>query len=307
MKDPIYERFIAWYESINQNKSGSVFSPHKPLAILWALAGVLKGKRSITYNDDREALEDLIWSQTNLKSRPNCLQPLWRLCNDSNNIAVWTSLPKFPELNKSGDVPTGFANSSNFQAGFSDEFYTWLSNNRDITQQLIMHIIDDNFAESLHPEILDSLGMGEITPSVVESERIITTISKVKRDPNFPKLVMSAYDFRCCVCKLKLSLYNKPVPLEAAHIKWKAQGGEGSVHNGLALCPTHHYTFDKGIWTVGLDYELILSERVIIDSKHDTFFKPYVGHSVIETLMDDRFVPNEANILWHQKSIFKSA
>ena len=307
MQDPIYERFIAWYESINQNKSGSVFSPHKPLAILWALAGVLKGKRFISYKQDREALEEMVWSQTNLKSRPNCLQPLWRLCNDSIDIAVWTSLPRSPELNKSGDVPTGYAATNDFKAGFSDEFYTWLSHNKDVAQQLIMHIIDDNFADTLYGEILESLGMGDISPIVVKNERIITTISKVKRNPNFPKLVMAAYDFRCCVCKLKLSLHNKPAPLEAAHIKWKAQGGECSIHNGLALCPTHHYTFDKGIWSIGANYEVLISDKVIIDSKNDTFFKPYIGKSVVETLMEEKHMPSLQNIEWHQKSIFKSA
>ncbi|STE88777.1 putative restriction endonuclease [Escherichia coli] len=41
------------------------------------------------------------------------------------------------------------------------------------------------------------------------------------------------------------------VALEAAHIKWKQQGGPCEIPNGLALCAIHHKAFDKG--SIGLD------------------------------------------------------
>lgn len=240
-----------------------------------------------------------------MKSAPNCLQPMWRLKNDSKKINVWDTLPAAPELNKSGDIPTGYAKEKQFKVGFSDSYFTWLSNNKPATQYLIEHIITDNFSETLIEDILTTLGIDDLSPQLVTNEVIEQTVKKTKRDPNFPKEILNLYDNQCCFCKLKIRLNLKPLNMEAAHIKWKARGGDCTKDNGLSLCPTHHLTFDRGVWTLNENYEIVISEQALINTQHDVFFTAFKGKSIADSIMDKSYLPNQKNLEWHRKSIFK--
>lgn len=297
------DNFVKWYSNINKNKFGDSYSPHKPLTIIFALTKILKNERWIDFVSEGEQLKALIEHYNNRKSPPNCLQPLWRLCNDSKHLPFWTASPSLP-LNAAGDINPGDARANNFKAGFSDEAYAWLEANKPIVQYLIGWIIEDNFSETLTEDILSDLGLDQIQPQLVEPELVTTTITRIRRDPAFPIKIMQAYDYRCCVCHLKFHHKNRPFAMEAAHIKWKARGGECSVGNGLSLCPTHHYTFDKGVWTINMDYEFELNPEVIIDAKNDVYFKRFEGTSITTALLDPKYAPTRENIEWHRKNIF---
>lgn len=297
------DQFFNWYSKINQNKFRDSYSPHKPITILFALSKVLKGERWIDYVTERERLESIIGSVS--KTSPDSLQPLWRLLNDSKAQPFWVVTPKDFIPNKSGDIPIGQAKEKKLQAGFSDEIYNWLRSDKTTTQLLIDYILEDNFPETLTDELLQMLGVDEIILETVEPERSQAFVSRIKRDPLFPKKVMQAYDFRCCFCHLKLFLNHSPLPLEAAHIKWKARGGECLESNGLSLCPTHHYTFDKGIWSVDQNMTIILNPKAAFDTKSDRFFSDFIGKSITLTIIDHKFLPKEENLDWHRKNIFR--
>ena len=297
------DQFITWYSKINQNKFRDSYSPHKPITILFALSKVLKGERWIDYLTERNQLESTIGSVS--KTYPDCLQPLWRLLNDSKVHSFWVVTPNDLSPNKSGDIPVGQAKEKKLQAGFSDEIYYWLKGDKTTTQLLIDYILEDNFPETLTDELLQKLGVDEIVLEAAEPETTKAFITRIKRDPLFPKKVMQAYDFRCCFCHLKLFLNHAPLPLEAAHIKWKARGGECLENNGLSLCPTHHYTFDKGIWSVDQNMNIVLNSKAAFDSKTDRFFTEFKGKSITATIIDKKFLPREENLEWHRKNIFR--
>lgn len=300
------DQFLDWYNGINQNRAQGVYSPHKPLTILFMLSKILRSnERYIDYNQDRDDLEKLIWSFTNKQSRPNCLQPLYRLFNDNRDVAVWEVAPKNINLNQAGDVPTGFARDNQFKAGFSEKFHQWFKNNRASTQQIIKYLMDDNLAETRIGEALIGLHLNELEPEVTESP--LEQVTRKRRDPNFRPLVLSAYDNKCCFCGLNIKLNFNPVNMEAAHIKMKSQGGACDIKNGLALCPTHHSTFDRGIWTLNQDnLEIELSPRVTIDERSDIFFRPYEGKSIEDKIVDKSLLPDPKNIIWHRKNLFVS-
>lgn len=299
------DQFIQWYSNINQSKNRETYAPHKPLAILFALSGVLHGKRWISYNEDREKLEELIGNFTKFQSKPNCLQPLWRLTNDSKKLPFWTTQPTDLLVNASGDIPASQAREKNFQAGFSTEVYQWLAQDKKISQFLIGEIIEDNFPETLHETILEILNIFELKPEIETQEYVESKIVKVKRDPHFPKKILQLYDNRCSFCGLKIYLNHSPLSMEAAHIKWKARGGECDEYNGLSLCPTHHYTFDRGLWTLKDDYTIDISQNALIDSKSDVFFSPFIGRSIADYILDLTLLPDVGNIRWHHENILK--
>ncbi len=300
------EKFIKWYSNINQAKALGSYAPHKPLTIMYALVNAINGKRWIRYTEDRKSLEKIIAENTKFSSRPNCLQPLWRLTNDSKKIPLWEAIPKTPKLNKSGDISSGEAVAIKFKAGFSEEFYSWITEDISRAQYLISELLKDNFPESLHSGILEMLGVFDLiaNPSPLDLQK--TKVSQIKRDPKFPPKVLALYDNKCAFCGLKISfINNEHLSMEAAHIKWKKYGGECSPENGMALCPTHHYTFDRGIWTIKDDYQIKLSENIILDKSNDVFFEPYINKDITRHLLDSSFAPALENLTWHNSYILK--
>lgn len=299
------DQFIQWYSNINQSKHRQTYAPHKPLTILFALSGVLYGKRWISYTEDHERLNGLIGNFTKFKSGPNCLQPLWRLKNDSKKFPFWAILPTDLIVNASGDISTTQATEKHFRAGFSEEIYQWLSADRKITQFLIGEIIEDNFPDTLHETIMEMLGIFELRPEIVTPEHIESKLVKIKRDPLFPKKVLQLYDNRCSFCGLKIYLNHSPLSMQAAHIKWKARGGECDERNGLSLCPTHHYTFDRGLWTLNDDYTIDFSPNAMVDSRSDVFFSPFIGRSIADYILNEALLPDIGNIRWHHENILR--
>lgn len=82
-------------------------------------------------------------------------------------------------------------------------------------------------------------------PSVDNKIRLRRTVSALVRDARFRGLVLRAYDWRCSMCNLGLSL------VEGAHI-YPASAPESNddVHNGIALCANHHLAFDRYLLAV---------------------------------------------------------
>ena len=101
---------------------------------------------------------------------------------------------------------------------------------------------------------------GPISPSELpksaERRREIRVVAALVRDQRFRASVTSAYDGRCAFCGFDLGL------IEAAHIEGVAEGGPDTVDNGLALCPTHHEAFDRGLVLVGDDGSLLVNAKL---------------------------------------------
>lgn len=72
--------------------------------------------------------------------------------------------------------------------------------------------------------------------------------------------------------------------MEAAHIRWKPRGGDCCETNGLALCPTHHYTLDRGLWSLDhndeiTDYYIYPKSLHIKHIEPDNLTQRAYGHS----------------------------
>jgi putative restriction endonuclease len=90
-----------------------------------------------------------------------------------------------------------------------------------------------------------------------EHPRQLTITERSIRDRAFAEAVRGAYDNACAVCGLRLDSIEGLYEVQAAHIYDRAQGGSDDIRNGLALCRTHHWAFDRKLFTIGLNYELI--------------------------------------------------
>lgn len=92
----------------------------------------------------------------------------------------------------------------------------------------------------------------------IKEESVNYTVSTPKRDEAFRRVVLHEYDFTCAVCEMKFRLDNL-VEATAAHIVPKRESGTDDPRNGLALCRSHHWAFDAGIFTLSDDHQVLLS------------------------------------------------
>lgn len=109
--------------------------------------------------------------------------------------------------------------------------------------------------ESEFTKELDSIDE-QIIPA--QRKRVIQEVARLTRDKNFRSKVMSAYNNKCAVTGVQLTLP------EAAHIlPVTSPESNDSVPNGLALAPSYHKAFDRGIIFLNEQMEMVLNEAKI--------------------------------------------
>jgi len=96
-----------------------------------------------------------------------------------------------------------------------------------------------------------------ITETVIQDlpeprQLLISETARWSRSSRFTKQVLNAYDNRCAVTRRKLKL------VDAAHILPVKAGDQSidNVRNGIALSPTYHRAFDRGL--IFLDEDMIM-------------------------------------------------
>lgn len=83
------------------------------------------------------------------------------------------------------------------------------------------------------------------------------------REATFRGEVCDAYDSRCAVTRLRMINGGGRAEVQAAHIRPVAEDGPDVVQNGIALCGTAHWLFDRHLISITDDYRLLVSHNKI--------------------------------------------
>jgi putative restriction endonuclease len=101
-------------------------------------------------------------------------------------------------------------------------------------------------------------------PRMVQERRIERVLLNRKiRDAAFRNAVMSAYDSRCAVTRLRIVNGGGRAEAQAAHIWPVADGGPDVVQNGTALSSTAHWLFDRHLISLNDDFSLLVSHNKV--------------------------------------------
>jgi putative restriction endonuclease len=132
------------------------------------------------------------------------------------------------------------------------------STNQGTARRSVRSISDDEFNEIWVEGT--SLIIGEIQPDQravppgfadepLEFDRPVVEqlVNRKVRDALFQRTVRDAYDARCAVTGLRILNGGGRAEIEAAHIRPVADKGPDSPRNGIALCRTAHWMFDRGL------------------------------------------------------------
>jgi hypothetical protein len=137
----------------------------------------------------------------------------------------------------------------------------------------------------------------------IREEAVTYTASMPKRDRAFREIVVREYDFTCAVCETKFRL-NNLIEATAAHIIPKHKSGSDDPRNGLALCRTHHWAFDQGLFTLTDNYELLLSP-VVGQAESRNFTLLEMEKKKILLPGNEIVQPHQEAIRWHRDNIWQ--
>jgi hypothetical protein len=90
------------------------------------------------------------------------------------------------------------------------------------------------------------------SPAEEEPFQLVEEVNRPRREvatrpgqQRFKFRVLKRYGPRCVVCRLDVLEL-----LDAAHLRPKHKHGSDDPRNGLVLCPTHHRSFDLGLFAI---------------------------------------------------------
>ena len=284
-------RLIDQFKQITVWKSGHQRAPHKPLLLLYTLSNCLGGKsRLIPFTKIDEILKPLLIEFGPERKSYHPEYPFWRLQNDG----IW-------ELKNADNVETRKGNTDpkkselikhNVIGGFQKSIFKLLKANPELISLISKNILDDHFPDSMHEDILQSVGLD------------LDVEVGVNRDPNFRKRILVAYEYQCAVCGLSIRIGDSIVGLDAAHIKWHQAGGPDAEENGLCLCSLHHKLFDRGTFRVSSNMKIYISNLVYGAVGFNDWLKNFHNKPLKKPQHPD-FYPNPDYLLWHKRNVFK--
>ncbi len=268
-------------------------APHKPLLLLLAMGNLCRGEpRLLPYGNIAVRLIDLLeWFGPN-RHIHHPEQPICRLPGDG----LWELRGSVPAVNATGVPSHGQLMKSNVSVGFPEAVHSLLVVHPETLWTGAQYLLDRYFAESLHDDLVSAVGIFRTAQPVSQTR---------KRNPEFRREVIRAYEHRCAVCGYDIRIDNHLLGLEAAHIQWHAYDGPDEVSNGLALCTLHHKAFDLGGISLLDDLRLVVSDDLHGQNRAiDLWFLNHSGKQIRSPRHNDQR-PDPLFLRWHREQVYQ--
>jgi putative restriction endonuclease len=119
----------------------------------------------------------------------------------------------------------------------------------------------------------------------------------------FRRVVVEAYKHTCSFCKIRILTPEGRTAVAAAHIVPWSHGHNDDPRNGMALCGLHHWVFDQGLVTVGIDYSIKVSPAVRLEENAAEAIQKLDGQTIYLPI-DYILRPSKSALRWHMDNIF---
>jgi len=165
-----------------------------------------------------------------------------------------------------------------------------------ISQAGYAQVLSENKIESTQP----SYGMHEASQEF-QRPIIEQVVKRPFREAAFAKHVKDVYDQTCAMTGLKIINGGGRSEVQAAHIMPVASNGPDSVRNGVALCQTVHWMFDRGLLSLDDDFT-ILKAKGKIPSAVERLLNPTGKIIVPDNAIN---LPHPHYLKFHREQVFK--
>ena len=168
-----------------------------------------------------------------------------------------------------------------------------------ILQTGFTHVLAERKEVKISKEPL--YGLSDNPQEVFERPMVQTILNRPFRDQAFAEAVKTAYDKTCAMTGRRIINGGGRAEVEAAHIQPVASRGPDSVRNGVALCGTVHWMFDRGLISLNDDYKILRAKNGIPEAI-DRLLSPK-GELLLPERKD--FYPHPHFLKYHREQVFK--
>jgi putative restriction endonuclease len=290
--DGVIERLT----NLRQYQGDGRRAPHKPLLVLLALGQLsATGSSSLEWSVVEDRLGGLLaeFGTSTTTGSSSAAYPFTRLRSDG----IWQLSRDVPNDN------VGPLNAEAIEGHFSPEIEEELRRSPAAVHDVARALVESQFPLSIASDVLVAVGLD---PDLVFSSPsgLSMPVSVRKRDPNWRRRIVAAWDRSCAFCGFDGSLGGAPVGIEAAHVRWFTFEGPDELDNGLALCSLHHKLFDRG--AIGLaDGTVVVSDS--FSAVGPMGRRVYDLHGVELRPRPGTVLPAADHVEWHRREVFKGA
>jgi len=291
-------------------------APHKPFLLLSVMDLIAQGQITRNFIEPSFDLLDTFnryWSAVMPPgAKTSMAYPFSRLQTDG----FWHRIPK---PGYEAHVEYNVKSMARFREMFlgarlDDELFAFVLQ-PDTREQLRMVLINTYFA----PEIRSLLiRQGKVNVKAYEySQGLLKGVSDgaghwetsgqpeftLARDQGFRKAIVILYDHRCALCGIRILTPEGHTVVEAAHIRSWRESHDDRLTNGLALCRLCHWSFDEGLMSVGVKFEVLVSRRVQIEKNLPGHILTFRDRQIF-TPTETRYWPAQDNLDYHRRKRF---
>jgi putative restriction endonuclease len=289
-----------WRESIGQLnawKRGGQRAVHKPLLTLLLVARAEQGlEPRLEFSAIQERLAVLLREFGPPRKSVHPEYPFWHLQTDG----YWQveDANQFP-MKKGGYSPPKSELLRRDAAGaVPPDYWSALCEDPLLRGEITSALLDSFWPPTLHGLIRQAIGLQE------PDEMRTASRKKRRRDPEFRDSVLMAYEHRCGVCGYDGRLEMIDLALDAAHVRWHAEGGPDEVSNAVALCSFHHVALDRGALGLTEDYRILISQHVHGGSRVVELLVRFHGER-LHAPQAGYEKPTKDHVQWHTKQVFR--
>jgi putative restriction endonuclease len=120
----------------------------------------------------------------------------------------------------------------------------------------------------------------------------------------FKRVVPKVYNYKCCISELRIDVAADISMVDACHIVPFSISHDDTITNGISLCPNLHRAFDRGLFTIGEDFRVIVSDGFSEVPSSEYGIKKFAG-KMIAAPSDKMFYPLLQNLQWHKENKFQ--
>lgn len=274
--------YIRKFSKLRQGGTQYGKAPHKPILLLTLIElieqGIVTSNRIIVSPELVATFKENFALLVNAANKDDFTQPFFYLKNEG----FWYLHPKSGFLLDTYIRSVQTLSERLDYASFADDLYVLL-----MSPQARIHLktvlLDTYFpntravywqvknAKRSYVQELETYLLNEKEPSYqIALQPADDEETRFVRGGLFKKLVPKVYDFTCAVSGMKVIALDGSSLVEACHIVPISISGDDKVTNGIALCPTLHTAFDRGM--IGVDERL----RVVVSpALADNITSPY--------------------------------
>ncbi len=138
-------------------------------------------------------------------------------------------------------------------------------------------------------------------PATFQRPIVESVVARPFRDRVFSSVVKTAYGNTCAMTGLQIINGGGRSEVQAAHIRPVSESGPDSVRNGVALCGTVHWMFDRGLLSLDDNYNILMAEGKVPETVQ-RLINAY-RRLLLPNQPDLR--PNPQWLQFHRQQIFK--